>query len=86
MSSDKMNNEPVCAAVEGVDPIFVPHILKGAMACRFCRAVGPGMSLSQGYDAAIATWETEWPSDPEPRTYEAAMEVVDDELSYWGED
>jgi hypothetical protein len=81
-----MSDTTKCAPVDGVDPVFLPHILKGAMACRFCRAVGPQMSLSQGYDAAVATWETEWPDDPSPRTFEAAMQAVDDELSYWGED
>ena len=78
--------QPSCAPVEGLDPMFLPAMLKGAMACRFCRAVGPEMSIDQGMDAAIATWETEWPDDPEPRTFEAAMEAVDDELSCWTEE
>lgn len=75
-----------CEPLEGVQAQFVPHILIGAMACRYCRAVGPEMDISEGMDAAMATWETEWDSDPAPRTYAAAMEEVDNDLQYWTED
>ncbi len=36
-------------------------------------------------DMAMATWDTEWPDDPQPRDLKAAMDVVDDDLHYWAE-
>jgi hypothetical protein len=76
--------EPVCAPIKGVDQIFVPHLLKGAMACRYARAAS--LDYADALDAAVATWETEWETDPEPRTFENANEAVDADLVYWGED
>jgi len=77
--------EPICAPIEGVNFVFVPHMIKGAMAIRFVRRV-PGLTLDQGMDAAVATWETEWSSDPAPRTLARAIEEVDSELEHWGDD
>ena len=79
-----MAEEYPCAPIEGVEPIFVPHMIKGAMACRYARAAR--MSMDEAFTFAVATWETEWPSDPEPRTFEAAMEAVDGDLEYWNEE
>lgn len=75
--------EPVCAPIPGVEPIFWPHMLKAAMATRFCRACGPEMTFEQGMDAAVATWETDWDSDPAPRSFEHAMDAADSEMEHW---
>jgi hypothetical protein len=77
-------SEPTCAPIEGVDPIFVSHMIRGAMACRYARAAS--LAFEDAVAAAQATWETEWPDDPEPRTFETANEAVDADLEYWGED
>jgi hypothetical protein len=79
------NDNPVCAPVEGVDPAFVPQMIKQAMAVHYCKRV-PGLSLDEGMEAAQATWETEWGSDPEPRTFEAAIDEVDGDLEHWGDE
>jgi hypothetical protein len=71
--------------IADVDPIFVRQMMLGAMAIRYLRAV-PGLELDTAYQAARATWDTDWPDDPAPRTFEASVEVVDDDLAYWGEE
>jgi hypothetical protein len=79
-----MTNE-TCIALEGVEPIFVPHMIRGAMACRYARQVHD-MAYEDAVKAAEATWGTEWESDPAPRTFEAAIEAVDSDLEYWRDD
>lgn len=36
-------------------------------------------------EAALATWDTEWDNDPAPRTIEAGIEAVNQDLQYWNE-
>lgn len=79
-----MSTEPTCAPIEGVDPLFVPYMLRGAMACRYARAAQ--LAYEDGLEAAIATWSTKWETDPEPRTFDHAMEAVDSDLEHWDED
>lgn len=79
-----MDKTPTCAPIDGVDPIFVPHMLKGAMACRYARAAN--IPFDEAVNAANATWETDWETDPEPRTFDHANEAVDFDLAYWEED
>ncbi|WBO23904.1 hypothetical protein [Sphingomonas abietis] len=69
----------------GVDPLFVEVQMRQRMATRYMQAC-PDLDRDAANDAADATWFTEWPDDPEPRTFEAANQVVDDDLSYWGEE
>lgn len=72
------------APIEGIaEPLWKPTLLH-AMAARFCSRAR--IDLSEGMDAAVAVWESEWDSDPEPRTMEMAMDAVDDELEHWCED
>lgn len=73
-----------CAPIEGVGGRFVPVLLRSSMAARYCAAV-PDLTLDQGMDAALATWDTDWDSDPAPRTIEAAIITVDGDLECWGD-
>lgn len=41
--------------------------------------------MNEAFEAAQATWETDW-SDQGPRTMEAAIQEVRADLSYWGEE
>jgi hypothetical protein len=76
--------EYLCAPIEGVDPVFVPHMILGAMAVRYMKAV-PGLSIDEAYDAAKATWDTDWETEG-PRTFAMAEEEVDSDLQHWDED
>lgn len=79
--SDPVANGPKCVEIEGVDPVFVPHMIIGAMAVRYARAAA--LPMDEAYDAARATWEADemWPDDP--RTFESALERVDEDLQHW---
>lgn len=70
--------------LENVAPTFVRAMIIQAMAVQYARSV-PGLTLDEAFDAARATWKTEWSSDPAPRTFEAAREVVSDDLECWEE-
>ena len=72
------------AAPDGVAPIIFRAQLIRHMALQYKLAAD--LDDEEAHDAAMATWDTEWPDDPEPRTLEAAAEVVSDDLAYWGED
>lgn len=73
------------AAPEGISPvIFRAQILQN-MALRYQQAVS-GLDQEEARDAAMATWETDWETDPKPRTLEAANEAVDSDLEHWGDD
>lgn len=76
--------QPTCDPIDGVDPTFIPIMLRGAMACRYIRQTG--IAYADAVAAAIATWDTEWPSDPEPRTFDHAIEAVDSDLEHWEAD
>lgn len=70
---------PVAAPV-GVEPIIFRAQIIQNMAARY-KAAMPDMPDEAARDAAMATWETDWPDDPAPRTLEAAIECVDDDLA-----
>lgn len=76
---------PICAPIEGVNDVFVPAILKQYMALLYMQAV-PDLTMDQALESAVATWETEWDDDPEPRTYEHAREAVVSDLQHWDDD
>lgn len=79
-----MTDEYPCVSVKDVDPIFVPHMIRGAMALRYMRAV-PDLTHDEAAAAAIATWGADWESDPRPRSFESAIEAVDSDLQYWND-
>jgi hypothetical protein len=80
---DQIEDYPL-ATPEGVDPVIYKAQMLQAMANRYERSV-PGLNHEDGYAAAVATWETEWPDDPSPRTMAAALEAVDEDLTEWVE-
>ena len=88
MQPDDKLDYPV-AAPPGVAPtIFRAQIIQ-TMATQYfnyMRGSTEPFSMGEAHDSAMASWDTEWPDDPEPRTLDAAMQVVSDDLSYWGEE
>lgn len=70
------------AEVPGVEPIFVRAMLIGASALTYLRAV-PDLTMVEAYEAATATWDTDWPVDPAPRDFAAAREAAESDLEYW---
>lgn len=73
------------AAPDGVEPIIFRAQIIQAMMLRYGRGV-PDLTDEEARDAAMATWDTDWESDPAPRTIEASIEEVDADLSCWDED
>jgi hypothetical protein len=73
------------AAPEGVDPLIFRSQIISYMALRYIKAA-PFLTMEEAHDAALATWGTDWETDPEPRTMEASHEEIDADLSYWGEE
>ena len=71
------------AHMEGVSPVFAKQIMLQAMAGEYASATGE--SLEDMMPAARATWDTEWESDPEPRTVAAAVEAAQSDLQHWDE-
>lgn len=67
---------------DNIEPILFKSQILQAMTARYRGAV-PGLSDGDAFAAAVATWETEWPDDPGPRTMAAALEVVDEDLTEW---
>lgn len=72
------------APMNGVATIFVRQILLQAMAYEYAKATGD--SIEDMMPAARATWNTEWDSDPEPRTIEHAIEAARSDLQHWDEE
>jgi hypothetical protein len=50
------------------------------------KKVASYLSDEEAHEAAMATWGTDWSTDPAPRTLDAAYEEVDGDLECWGED
>ena len=77
------------APPNGVDETIFRHQILQAMALQYfnyMRGAPEEFTMAEGLDAAHASWDIEWPDDPAPRTLEAAMQVVSDDLSYWNEE
>lgn len=70
------------AAPDGVAPELFRAMLIQHMALQYMRRV-PGLSLEEGTEAAIATWDTDWDSDPNPRDYDDAIDAVESDLEHW---
>ena len=76
-------------APTGVDPVIFRAQINQTMAGRYSAAMNGSpepFTQADAYSAAMATWETDWSDDPNPRTIEAALAEVDGDLSYWGEE
>lgn len=71
-------------APDGVDPIIYRSQIIQAMAARYQEAAN--LSNEEAHDSAMSTWDTEWETDPAPRTVLASYTEVDADLSYWGEE
>ena len=59
------------------------------MALEYFKAMQGGddeFTLDEAFEAALATWGTEWDGDPEPRTLDRGIEAVHQDLVYWGEE
>jgi hypothetical protein len=69
------------APMEGVATIFVRQLLLQAMAAEYARATGD--SIEELMPAARATWDTDWETDPAPRTIKAAIEAAQSDLEHW---
>ena len=83
-----MSAEPLdypVAAPDCVEPVIYRSQIIQAMAARYQQAV-PDLSNEEAHDSAMSTWDTDWDTDPEPRTIEASYPEVDADLSYWGEE
>jgi len=72
------------AAPDGVAPIIFRAQIIQHMMLQYKKAAA--LDDENAMAAAVATWETDWPDDPAPRTLEAAAEVVSEDLAYWEED
>ena len=76
------------ASLPDIAPPIYRAMIICSMALQYLQAIAPSsvdFSLDEAFDAAHATWDTEWPDDPEPRTIEASRDVVSDDLAYWAE-
>ena len=84
MAIPALHEQHPCIAIEGVDPLFVPHMLIGAMTAKLASRID-GMDIDAARKIARSIWEADWPCDPEPRCFTGALEQVDVELSYWSD-
>lgn len=70
------------------EPIYRAMILQN-MALRYfehMKGSPEDFTMGEAFEAAQATWDTQWPDDPAPRTMEAALDVVSSDLAYWVEE
>lgn len=72
------------APMDDVEPVFVRQMMLQAMAAEYAKATGE--SLEDMMSAARATWDTEWETDPAPRTIEAAISEAQADLECWDEE
>ena len=73
----------------GVDPVIFRSQILQSMALQYFEAMGSNdakFSMAEAFEAAAATWETEWDDDPAPRTLESARDAVSADLEYWNEE
>lgn len=84
MAHPALHKQHPCVEIEGVDPLFVPHMLIGAMTAQIASRI-EGMDIDCARKIARSIWEADWPCDPEPRCFTGAADMVASELSYWCE-
>jgi hypothetical protein len=78
--ADTLGDYPM-AAMEGVEPVFVRQLMLQAMAAEYAKATGD--SIEDMMSSARATWDTDWETDPAPRTVEAAVAAALSDLECW---
>lgn len=72
-----------------MDRAILDAMIIQTMALEYFKAMQGGdeeFTLDEAFEAALATWGTEWDDDPAPRTIEAGIEAAQQDLAYWGED
>lgn len=78
------------APTEGTHPVIYRAMIIQTMALEYLKAMtfnsDEDFTLDEGFEAAKATWETEWDSDPAPRTLELGIEAARSDLEYWTEE
>ena len=77
------------AAPPDIPPVIYRAMIIQSMAMQYFKYMQDApedFTTGEAFDAAKATWETDWPDDPEPRTIEASRDVVNDDLAYWNEE
>ncbi len=79
---------PVAAPADVAPVIFRAQIIQtmATMYMTHMKDVEPPFTREEATDAAMATWGTEWDTDPAPRTLEAARNEVSGDLAYWIEE
>lgn len=79
--ADEALDYPV-AAPDDIHPRIFRAMLIQHMALIYMKQV-PGIDLEYAMEAAVATWGTDWDSDPEPRDYDDATDAVHSDLEHW---
>ena len=77
------------AAPSGIDPIIFRSEIISAMAHEYftyMQGSEEEFSRANAVEAAIATWDTDWETDPAPRTIEQGILEAGYDLQYWNED
>lgn len=77
------------AAPDDIAPVIYRAMIIQAMAMEYMKAMRSSpepFEMSNAFEAAQATWETEWDDDPAPRTIEAGLQEAQNDLDYWYED
>lgn len=72
-----------------VAPVIYRAMIIQSMAMqyfKYMQGAPEELKMENAFEAAKATWETDWPDDPAPRTIESSRDVVDDDLAYWNEE
>jgi len=68
----------------GIDHLTYRALIVQAMSGLYLSAV-PDLGEDGALDAAIATWDTDWDCDPEPRTIAHGIEAASSDLEHWAE-
>ncbi|MGE8135691.1 hypothetical protein ACQKO5_18960 [Novosphingobium subterraneum] len=78
------------APPENVHPVIYRAQIIQTMALEYLKAMTFGseedFTLDEGFEAAKATWDTEWDSDPAPRTLELGIAAARADLEHWVDD
>lgn len=78
---------PVANPPDIAPPIYRAMIIQ-TMALEYLKAMQGSpepFGLDHAFEAAMATWETDW-SDSGPRTIEMGVAEAQGDLAYWGEE
>ena len=87
--SDASGLDYPIANPDDIAPAIFRAVLIQSMALEYFKAMQGSpddFSFDEAMEAAMATWDTEWSDQPQPRTLEAAIAEVQGDLEYWGEE